>query len=299
MECCRVQAEGFGLWLLDNPVEWLIKDQAFLLQGPLCHHEQRDAFRRRIVAITDSVTKQRSGQDNPWDNAGVVRLFETTHYKAVQWGYDKKQTGFAGPLGEAYHFLVPTAEDDEGGIIEESKEKSATVLSYIGARARHLLDRGKALLHRLGITPDEFLGNLQFHLNGNDLDDALGNHELWTSVLKPSFEELSLWAARFPRGHVSFVCFGSEECWRKDYGGRWDNYASIAKQILVQSGHPVIDPAQMYKGIGVSKLHFQNSWEDRAQFARSFCAQRRIATMIGVLAAGEKNAAQVLEAAFA
>ena len=137
-------------------------------------------------------------------------------------------------------------------------------------------------------SPEEFLGNLQFHLNGNDLDDALGNHELWDSVLAPSFEELSVWASRFLQGHVSFVCFGSEECWRKDYSGVWDSYAARAKQILVKSGHPVIDPSQMYKGIGVDKIHFKNSWEDRNQFAKSLCAQRRIATIFGVLRAGEK-----------
>merc|ERR1712155_2980 len=74
MECCRIQTSGFGLWIQDNPAEWLVKDQAFLLQGPLCHCEQRDAFRRRIILLTDSVTKQKIGKDNPWDNAGVVRL---------------------------------------------------------------------------------------------------------------------------------------------------------------------------------------------------------------------------------
>ena len=76
-------------------------------------------------------------------------------------------------------------------VIEESKEKSATILSYVGARARHLLDRGKALLHRLGVTPKEFLGNLQFHLNGNDMSDAMGDHRLWDDVLEPSFKELA------------------------------------------------------------------------------------------------------------
>ena len=34
MECCRIRVPGFGLWIKDNPAEWLVKDQAFLLQGP-------------------------------------------------------------------------------------------------------------------------------------------------------------------------------------------------------------------------------------------------------------------------
>ena len=58
-ECCRLMNDGFGLWILENPIEWLVEDQAYPLQGPLCHPLQRDAFRRRIILITDSVTKQR------------------------------------------------------------------------------------------------------------------------------------------------------------------------------------------------------------------------------------------------
>ena len=86
-------------------------------------------------------------------NGNVVRLFEVTHYQAVKWSHDEGVAGMTGPLGETVHFLVPTEEDEDGAVIEESKEKSATILSYVGARARHLLDRGKALLHRLGVTP--------------------------------------------------------------------------------------------------------------------------------------------------
>ena len=47
MQCCCDRVEGFGLWIKNNPAEWLVKDQAFLLQGPLCHPAQRKAWLRR------------------------------------------------------------------------------------------------------------------------------------------------------------------------------------------------------------------------------------------------------------
>ena len=65
----------------------------------------------------------------------------------------------------------------------------------------------------------------------------------------------------------------------------------------MKSGHLVIDPSQMYKGIGVDNIHFKISWEDRNHFAKSLCAQRRIATVFGVLRAGQKNAPAVMKAA--
>ena len=60
--------------------------------------------------MTDSVTKQRLPGDNPWVNSGVVRVFKVQHYQAVEWGHQKNLSGYHGPLGETYHFLVPTEE---------------------------------------------------------------------------------------------------------------------------------------------------------------------------------------------
>ena len=247
--------------------------------------------------MTDSVTKQRLPGDNPWVNSGVVRVFKTQHHQALEWGHQKNLRGYHGPLGETFHFLVPMDETVGGGVVEETKEDSATILTYCGARVRHLLDRCKAMLQRLGITPKQFLANLQFHISGNDMDDAVGNHELWKAVIEPSLRELSDFAQEFPEGCVSFMCFGSEACWRRDRSGRWDGYAASAKEILVHSGCPVLDPAQMYKGIGVKGIHFTNSYEDRDQFAKTICAGRRIATIFGLLAAGRKHAAEVRRAA--
>ena len=152
-----------------------------------------------------------------------------------------------GPLGELVHFLMPTEEGEHGEIIEESKEKSATVLTYCGARTRHLHDRCKAHLRRIGATPKTYQGNIQFHLNGNDIDDAVKTHGLWQRQIEQDYQDLADWSEEFEDGQISFVAMGDETCWRKDKQGAWNGLAARAKHILAGSGHPVIDPSKMYR----------------------------------------------------
>ena len=86
----------FPLWSEDNPVEWLVKNRAYLLQGPFSTPEQRDAFLRRDIMVTDSVLYQRVPEQScssyatdkgaPVNNARCLVNYEISHYQTLQWG---------------------------------------------------------------------------------------------------------------------------------------------------------------------------------------------------------------------
>ena len=117
------ETQGFGLWLKDNPVEWLVKDQAYLLQGPLCHPEQMGCILEEAGQY-DRLCHQAKGREGQsLGNGGVVRLFEIVHYQAIKWAYDQEIGGLTGPLGETYHFLMPTEEREDGSVVEGSTDK--------------------------------------------------------------------------------------------------------------------------------------------------------------------------------
>ena len=72
MENCRLKTKGFNLWVNDNPAEWLMANQAYWLQGPMCTPEQRDKFLSREFILGDSVLLQKVKGKPAEDNADCL-----------------------------------------------------------------------------------------------------------------------------------------------------------------------------------------------------------------------------------
>ena len=309
LENARAKMPDFPLWSEDNPVEWLVKNRAYLLQGPFSTPEQRDAFLRRDIMVTDSVLYQRVPEQScssyatdkgaPVNNAQCLVNYEISHYQTLQWGVDKGQKGLHGLLGESLHLMPPSETDEDGVAIESSKVKMASYYPYMGGCARHLHERIVALMHRLSLEPHQFTGLLHVHLNGNDMEESSGKQGggakqgRWPCNSK-EIAELAAYLKLFPKGTIIIVGFGSEKCWRKNWGGAFDAMAKQAKELMAESGHPVLDPSVKYEKVSVSGNHFQNGWEDRRVFAEAMCSIRRIAKFLGVLRAGEQQMKTVL-----
>ena len=104
LENARTKMPDFPLWSEDNPVEWLVKNRAYLLQGPFSTPEQRDAFLRRDIMVTDSVLYQRVPEQScssyatdkgaPVNNAQCLVNYEISHYQTLQWGLTRARKAF-------------------------------------------------------------------------------------------------------------------------------------------------------------------------------------------------------------
>ena len=71
--------------------------------------------------MPDSVTTQRSDEDNPHTNADVARVFEMTHFQTLKWEYEQGTPCMAGAYAAGPQPRKPRLVHPWGGKLQLAK----------------------------------------------------------------------------------------------------------------------------------------------------------------------------------